>query len=124
MVHLVPSLAGSYFETQSPLPSQGLGKLFTALYLAALYGFFEEVFYRGLLRQWTTALFGASHVLGYVLISTTLFAIAHWGWGLAHMIAMFAVGLFAASMFVKLGDLRPLVIAHILYDLIAVLGLI
>jgi len=114
---LRPELVAPFYKQINPT---GLLRLPTALYLAVTAGFVEEVFFRGLPllyleRKFGTALPRKSYVLGTAVI----FGVVHWGNGLLEVVATFAFGLLAATLYLRLRDLWPLIGAHIVIDMVA-----
>lgn len=89
----------------------------TALYFAATAGFTEEVFFRGLPLLYMKERFGNTKPIWiYVVVTSVLFAAAHWENGLHEIIATFTYGIASSVLYLKLRDLWPLVGAHALID--------
>ncbi len=88
-----------------------------ALYYGVTAGIAEEVFFRGLPLLYIRERFG-DRLPGwiYVVVTSTLFALAHWENGWDEVIATFAFGVTASLFYLQLRDLRPLIAAHALMD--------
>jgi membrane protease YdiL (CAAX protease family) len=128
-------LAGAYFGTTalaerwlpatppafsySGLVPSGAMRVPVVIYFAVTAGFVEEVVYRGLPL---TALGSARRLRGargaYVLATALLFASIHWEGGPAHLAPAFAAGVAAALLYLHIGNLWPLVVAHTVVNLI------
>lgn len=107
----------SVFGHISALPDNFLLRIIVTVIISFAAGLFEEIFFRGLLRQVIAALFGASAVKTYIIGSAMIFGLAHWEQGSTGLFDATAFGLCAAYLYLKLGDLRPLILAHALIDL-------
>ena len=108
--------AFTYNET---IPTGVVAHGLVVMYYAATAGVVEEVVYRGLM--WL----GISMIVtprfakpAYVLVSSLLFASIHWANGVPELAATFAVGVVAALLYLRIGNLWPLVIGHTVTDLI------
>lgn len=99
------------------LPDDRLLRAVVAVFFAFTVGVVEEIFFRGLLRQAVAALLGPGAVKTYIISSALIFGCAHWEQGSVGLIAATAFGLCAAWLYLKLGDLRPLILAHATIDL-------
>jgi membrane protease YdiL (CAAX protease family) len=108
------SLGGWSFNWQSLLPPPGLPRTLLVIYLALTAGFAEELFYRAYLFE---AL--KRNAPCFVLVSSLLFALAHWEQGLARMLASGVVGLIAAAAYRRAPVLWPLALAHAVVDLVS-----
>lgn len=120
LTHAYPSLGYVYIEKKL-LPGAGIAHIFGALYMALAYGVFEEIYYRGLTKkiaEWTGS---RNWKIWYVIGSSVLFSLVHWGLGLEVVIANLGTGLMASLFFVYWGDLRPLIVAHVIYDFIVLI---
>jgi len=60
---------------------------------------------------------GPTAVKTYIFGSPRLFGLAHWEPGSVGLYRATAFGLAAAILYLKLGDLRPPILAHALIDL-------
>jgi membrane protease YdiL (CAAX protease family) len=105
------------FSYGMALPDDRLLRAIVAIFFAATAGVVEEIFFRGLLRQAIAATLGPHAVKTYIILSALIFGLAHWEQGPAGLIGATAFGLCAAWLYLKLGDLRPLILAHALIDL-------
>lgn len=54
--------------------------------------------------------------VAYIVISSIVFAGAHWEGGLPNLAETFTVGIFAATIFRLTGNLWPLIVGHIITD--------
>jgi membrane protease YdiL (CAAX protease family) len=107
----------SRFGYAVALPDNAVLHAVIALFFSVSAGVVEEIFYRGLFRQLVAALCGPTAVKTYLFGSALLFGLAHWEQGSAGLYRATAFGLAAAILYLKLGDLRPLILAHALIDL-------
>jgi len=119
-IRLMPGLQGAYLKS-SMLPAGGALRLPAILLFTAAYAIVEEVFYRGLMKSFADAISGSNSKILYVVLSSSVFAVVHWGWGAGPAFANFGVAVLAAFLFLKLRDIRPLVAAHFLNNVIALL---
>jgi len=100
---LRPELVAPFYKEINPT---GLLHLPTTLYLAVTAGFVEEVFFRGLPLLYLERKFrGALPRKSYVLGTALIFSAIHWGNGLHEVVATFAFGLLAATLYLRLRDL-------------------
>jgi membrane protease YdiL (CAAX protease family) len=99
------------------LPDDRLLRAAVAAFFAVTAGVVEEIFFRGLLRQAIAAILGPQAVKTYIVLSALTFGLAHWEQGSVGLIGATAFGLCAAWLYLKLGDLRPLMLAHASIDL-------
>ena len=60
---------------------------------------------------------GPTAVKTYIFASALFFGLAHWEQGSVGLYRATAFGFAAAILYLKLGDLRPLILAHALIDL-------
>ena len=96
----------------------GLLRIPVTLYMAVTAGIVEEVFFRGLPlhlleRQFPNQVPRRAYVLG----TAAAFGLIHWPNGTHEVLATFVFGLLAASIYLRLRDLWPLIVAHALIDL-------
>jgi membrane protease YdiL (CAAX protease family) len=111
---LHPDPAPAFYKSLIP---GGLLHYPAAFYFAATAGFTEEVFFRGLPLLYMKERFGNTKpVWIYAVVTSVLFASAHWENGLHEVIATFVYGIASSVLYLKLRDLRPLVGAHALID--------
>jgi hypothetical protein len=99
---------------------QPLGALWIVgtVYLAATAALWESIFYIGLpwfclTRSGNTSTWARC---GFILISSVLFAAAHYESGLANAAGAFFFQFVAASWYLSLGTLWPIIGAHVLID--------
>jgi membrane protease YdiL (CAAX protease family) len=108
---------GAQFTYTAALPDDALLRAAVVLFFSASAGVVEEIFFRGLLRQAVAALLGPTAVKTYIIGSALLFGLAHWEQGSVGLFRAIAFGIAAAILYLKLDDLRPLILAHALIDL-------
>ena len=116
----IPDIAltyAPYFTYGIALPDDRILRALVAIFFAITAGVVEEIFFRGLLRQAIAALLGPGAVKTYIVCSALVFGLAHWEQGSAGLINATAFGFCAAWLYLKLGDLRPLILAHAIMDL-------
>ena len=116
----VPDVAPYYegiFAYAMALPDDRILRAVVALFFAITAGVVEEIFFRGLWRQAIAAVLGPQAVKTYIVSSALIFGLAHWEQGSVGLIGATAFGLCAAWLYLKLGDLRPLILAHATIDL-------
>jgi len=77
----------------------------------------EELVFRKLARQWLEST-GRS-TLQIIVISAALFSLMHWGSGPGRLIYTFVGGLFYMAVYLKIGKLWPLIVAHFIEDFLA-----
>ncbi len=99
------------------LPDNAVLRAVVAIFFSLTAGVVEEIFFRGLFRQAVSALLGPTAVKTYIFSSALIFGFAHWEQGSIGLYRATAFGLAAAFLYLKLGDLRPLILAHALIDL-------
>ena len=105
------------FSHTMALPDNAIVHGVAVIFLSVTAGIVEEIFYRGLFRQVIAALLGPQAVKTYIFGSALIFGLAHWEQGSTGLYNATAFGLGAAILYLKLGDLRPLILAHALIDL-------
>ena len=107
----------AHFGYNMALPDNAILHALVALFFSATAGVIEELLFRGLFRQMVSALLGPNAVKTYIFGSALIFGLAHWEQGSVGLYRATAFGLAAAILYLKLGDLRPLILAHALIDL-------
>ncbi len=120
LIVAVPAVDLSFaarFRYDLALPNNAVLHAIVAVFFSVTAGVVEEIFFRGLFRQAVSALFGPTAVKTYIFTSALLFGLAHWEQGSVGLYRATAFGLGAAILYLKLGDLRPLILAHALIDL-------
>ncbi len=115
IIQSYPELGYVYLKIKL-LPVDGPARVLGAIYLSLSAGCFEEIMFRGLTKLIIGRIRIRNQDVWYVLVSSLLFGLFHWGRGLDSMITNVGVGLMASSAFLKLKDLRPLIGAHVIYD--------
>ena len=107
----------SHFRYAVALPDNAVFHALVALLFSLTAGVVEELLFRGLFRQAVSALYGPTAVKTYIFASALFFGLAHWEQGSVGLYRATAFGFAAAILYLKLGDLRPLILAHALIDL-------
>jgi membrane protease YdiL (CAAX protease family) len=102
------------FNWESLLPPPGASRKLLAVYMALSAGLAEELFYRAYLFEVLQR-----NAPRFVLVSSVLFALAHWEQGLARLLASGVFGLIAAAAYRRAPVLWPLAVAHAAVDLYA-----
>lgn len=95
----------------------GATQYLAILYLAVSAGVVEEVVYRGLIHYLIFRRNAAYSQLTFVLVSSILFSLVHWHGGGIAMLTALSVGLVAAQLRLSVGDIRPVIVGHVLVDL-------
>ncbi len=115
----ITSTGTGAFSYSQIFPVEPLFHALAIIYLSVSGGVIEEVYFRGLLRYLWVSRFGKSrHQLGFIMISALLFGLAHWEGGLTKIVWTFLWGVIAARLLIWAGNLWPLIIAHVLTDLV------
>ncbi len=105
-----------FFQYDSIVPESGFFYYLVVIYFALSAGLVEEFLFRGLLYR---AFSGFKHSFAlFLVISPILFSLVHWEDGLANLASTFIVGVFMAIAYLGFRNLWPLVIAHIVTDLV------
>jgi membrane protease YdiL (CAAX protease family) len=97
-----------------PGPTTGWWRLLGMVYLAGSAGFVEEIFYRAMMSK----LFRRTTLgtLAYVIVSVTIFAAAHWEFGIREMFEAAVFGCAAAVLFRVTDNIWPLIVSHVIVD--------
>jgi hypothetical protein len=97
-----------------PGPETGWWRLLALSHLCLTAGFVEELYYRAAFDR----LFPRGWLAGfaYILVSSLVFACAHWEGGLPNLAEAFAVGVFAAAVFRATRNVWPLIVGHVVTD--------
>ena len=106
------------FSYGQVLPT-GMLRILADFYLAVTAGLVESVVYIGLPWLLWRRLLGASRRELFCLASATLFASVHWEQGPHAMLGSLVFGYVACGVYLKIGDLWPIVGAHIAIDAVA-----
>lgn len=112
----MPLVNMSYADILPPRgPTTGWARLAAAFYMSISAGLFEELFFRGMLR----ALFGKGilHASLFVVVSSALFALAHWEGGTIKLFYTACWGVLTSLAYLAMGNLWPLILGHFLVDL-------
>ena len=105
-----------FFQYDSIVPESGFFYYLVIIYFALSAGLVEEFLFRGLLYS---AFSGFKHSLGlFLVISPILFSLVHWEDGIANLASTYIVGVFMAIAYLGFRNLWPLVIGHIVTDLV------
>jgi membrane protease YdiL (CAAX protease family) len=97
------------------LPANLSYKFVIAFYFAITAGVVEEFFFRGLIRKILAYYFSKSNLL-FVIVSSIIFAGAHWAGGGLSVITTIFAGFPLAMIYVWTNDLRPLMMGHFIFD--------
>lgn len=115
-IELFPSSSGEMqFSYKWIIPRHGPNRYLIILYLGLTAGFVEEFYYRGMFRLIFKP--GRFNTFLYILSSSLFFSIVHWESGIHSMFETFFYGLLAASAYVVIGSIWPLVVAHAFTDI-------
>ena len=101
----------------SMIPDSGPWRWIAILFFSVSAGVVEEILYRGAWREIIAALFGPQATGRYIAVSALTFALAHWEQGIDGTWGALIFGVAAAWLYLKLGDLRPLMLGHTLVDI-------
>lgn len=102
------------FSYSSLLPENRWLSLLVGLHFSLTAGIVEEVYYRGVFRQFFSS--GKLQAVLYILLSSLIFSSVHWEGGIYNLFASFIVGLLLATCFWFYRYLLPLIIAHCFVD--------
>lgn len=91
-------------------------------FLSLQAGIFESIVFIG----WPWILFAkflrtSIGVVAFVLLSSIFFSVSHYGNGVPEVVATFFFGLMAASLYLKIRDLWPIVFGHTIVNLIVLI---
>lgn len=106
-----------YFYDSRPSSSR-FANFLIALYFSMTAGVAEELMFRGggrIVWQYVTS---SQCWFGYVISSSTLFGLMHWPHGVVAVIQSMVMGVFWSTMYIKINDIYPLIIAHAVLDFI------
>jgi hypothetical protein len=90
--------------------------LATAIYYALTAGITEELMFRGVFKRVLDVTFKNATMVAYVLGSSITFAAVHFSHGLGNVVAAFLTGIMCSLAYAKIGDLRPVIFAHIVVE--------
>lgn len=99
----------------SKIPVNLFYKFVVASYFAVTAGVVEEFFFRGVIKKILSIYFSNSSLL-FVIVSSIIFAGAHWAGGTLNVITALFVGFPLAMLYVWTKDLRPLMLGHLIFD--------
>lgn len=108
------------FTYELALPRTSVLRWLVIGYYAITAGVVEEIVFRGL--PWTWAVrFGDTRAIRWtwVAVTSVLFGLAHWENGASDALAAIVFGVGAATIYLKLRSLWPLILAHVVADVIA-----
>jgi membrane protease YdiL (CAAX protease family) len=115
--HLLPDESG--FTIDELVPVGGGSRWLVIAYLAVSAGLIEELFYRGILRELIAPEGGGVvRASGYVVVSSVLFGLSHFEGGTVSILASGLYGVVAALFALQVRNLLPLMVGHIVIDLI------
>jgi hypothetical protein len=107
------------FQDVNPKSGTYFASLIVALYMSATAALVEEGVWRGLSWLYLSAVLPLRwRRFWYVLITATVFAIAHSEQGPGGVMAAFWFGVLAAGLYLKLKTLWPVVLGHFITDLL------
>ncbi|MEJ2617237.1 MAG: type II CAAX endopeptidase family protein [Ignavibacteriaceae bacterium] len=105
----------NYFKMPNPKTISQLSFLLGIIFIPLFAGFFEEIYYRGILykifKERKTATFFI------ILIASGLFALSHWEAGIYYLLLTFTIAIFLTWFYAKYRTVLPLIIAHIFVDI-------
>lgn len=105
---------GGFFHYETMIPESGIAHQAVILYFALSAGLVEEFLFRGLL--WRAAREFAHPALCFWLVSPLAFSLVHWESGLANLLAAWVFGVFAATAYLLIKNLWPLIAGHAVTD--------
>jgi len=105
-----------FFNYETMIPESGIGYYAVILYFALSAGLVEEFLFRGLLFR--AAREFAHPALAFMLVSPLAFSLVHWESGPANLCATWVFGLFAAAAYLRMKNLWPLIVGHVVTDLL------
>ncbi len=109
----------SAFSIDELMPVGGWSRWLVIAYLAVSAGFIEELFYRGILRELIAPEGGGVvRASSYVVASSVLFGLSHFEGGTVAILASGLYGVVAALFALQIRNLVPLIVGHIVIDLI------
>jgi len=106
------------FGYEHLVPEGMLLKLVVVVYFAVTAGFVEEVTFRGLPLAALGQRRDRNALALYVIGSALAFSLIHWENGVPELLATFVFGLAAALLYLRLGNLWPMVLGHTAVDLV------
>jgi len=110
-------LADPFFSYHSVIPA-GLLHLPAVAYLSLSAGLLESILFIGLPWMLWRERFGDLRGGSFALTSSVLFASVHWEQGALGVIGALVFGLVACRLYLKIGNLWPVVAAHALVDFV------
>jgi len=108
------------FGYEETLPEGHFLRWLVIGYYALTAGLVEEIVFRGLPWAWVEPVGDSPATRGAWVVATSIvFALVHWENGGPGMLAAGAYGIGAALLYLKLRNLWPLVVAHVVTDVIS-----
>jgi membrane protease YdiL (CAAX protease family) len=108
------------FGYEETLPDGRVGRWLVIGYYALTAGIVEEIVFRGLPWAWVQQFRDTRAARAVWVVATSIvFALVHWENGGPGMLAAGAYGIGAALLYLKLRNLWPLVVAHVVTDIIS-----
>lgn len=92
------------------------GKLVMVAYASVTAGFVEEFYYRGMFKLLFKP--GRANTVFYVMASSIIFSSVHWEGGVCQLFYTLVYGLKAATAYSLIKNMWPLVLAHMILDVI------
>lgn len=114
----LPAFGNIHFTYADILTDGALPFWFALCYFAVTAGVFQEIFYRGLFKTLQDRVLGSRRPVIYVLLSSFVFGLVHWKGGILNVVQATAVGMTLSILYVKFGDLKPLIVAHTTIDVL------
>jgi membrane protease YdiL (CAAX protease family) len=120
LLWLVGYYAMPAFGYEATLPDERFLRWLVIGYYALTAGVVEEIVFRGLPWTWVEH-FGDTPATrsAWVVVTSAVFALVHWENGGPALLATGAYGVGAALLYLKLRNLWPLVVAHVVTDVIS-----
>ncbi|UCD58694.1 MAG: CPBP family intramembrane metalloprotease [Candidatus Hydrogenedentota bacterium] len=117
-MRIIPTNYGAVnFGYGQVVASYGDLRILVLLYFALTAGLVEEFFYRGLMHK--LICMGKRRFIMYVFVSSLVFSSVHWELGVQGLLSRFLWGLVMASLYYRIRNIWPLVVGHMITDLIA-----
>ncbi|NCQ69952.1 MAG: CPBP family intramembrane metalloprotease [Microcystis aeruginosa W13-16] len=117
LLQILPNNYFQSFDYQSIISKSGEKAIYLTFFFAFTAGFTEEIYYRSILRILINQ--GKFHILKYVFISSILFSMNHWEGGIINIISTLFFGISCSVLYLIFGNIWPLIIGHIITDIIA-----
>jgi membrane protease YdiL (CAAX protease family) len=117
-MRIIPTNYGAEnFGYGQVVASYGDLRILILLYFAVTAGLVEEFFYRGVMYK--LICMRKRRSIMYVFVSSLVFSSVHWELGIQFLLSHFLWGLVMGSIYCKIRNIWPLVVGHMITDLIA-----